>query len=91
MLVPAAMTRRALAAVTRRLSPEPERGRPGSCSLARRILTACAALRTNLTIRELAASFAISKSAAYRIVSTITPRLAALAAQDRPGTDASRG
>jgi hypothetical protein len=37
-----------------------------------------------LTIRELAASFAISKSATHRIVSTMTPRLAALGTQNRP-------
>jgi hypothetical protein len=43
-------------------------------------LITCAALRTNLTIREIAASFAISKSAAHRIVSTMTPRLAVLGA-----------
>jgi hypothetical protein len=47
-------------------------------------LIACAALRTNLTMRELAACFAISKSTAHRIVSTMIPRLAALAAMDRP-------
>jgi hypothetical protein len=41
-------------------------------------LITCAALRTNLTIREIAASFAISKSAAHRIVATMTPRLATL-------------
>jgi hypothetical protein len=55
-----------------------------SRSLAHRILITCAALRTNLTMRELAASFAISKSAAHRIVSTMTPRLAALGAHNRP-------
>jgi hypothetical protein len=38
----------------------------------------CVALRTNLTIRELAAVFAISKSQAHRIVVDLTPRLAAL-------------
>jgi hypothetical protein len=64
MLVLAAITRRRLAAVIHRLPPEPRCGRPWSCSLAQRILIACAALRTNLTIRELAASFAISRSAA---------------------------
>jgi hypothetical protein len=47
-------------------------------------LIRCAALRTNLTVRELAASFAISKSAAHRIVSTMTSRLAALGAENRP-------
>jgi len=35
-------------------------------------------------MRELAAGFAISKSAAHRIVSTMTPRLAALPTQNRP-------
>jgi hypothetical protein len=80
MLVLAALSRRRLASVIRRLPPEPRRGRPWSCSLAQRILITCAALRTNLTLREIAASFAISKSAAHRIVSTMTPRLAALGA-----------
>ena len=82
-LVLAALTRRRLGAVIDRLPPEPRRGRPWSCSLAQRTLIACAALRTNLTIRELAASFAISRSAAHRIVSTMTSRLAALATEDR--------
>lgn len=80
MLVLAAISRRRLASVLHRLPSEPRRGRPWSCSLAQRILITCAALRTNLTIRELAASFAISKSAAHRIVSTMTPRLASLGA-----------
>jgi hypothetical protein len=84
MLVLAAITRRRLTAVIRHLPSEPQHGRPWSCSLAQRILIACTALRTNLTVRELAASFAISKSAAHRIVSTMTPRLAALAAQSWP-------
>jgi len=84
MLVLAAITRRRLAAVIDRLPPERRCGRPWSCSLAHRILITCAALRTNLTMRELAASFAISKSAAHRIVSTMTPRLAALGAHNRP-------
>lgn len=84
MIVLAAISRRRLAAVIRRLPFEPRRGRPWSCSLTRRILIVCAALRTNLTIRELAASFAISKSAVHRILSTMTPRLAALGAQNRP-------
>jgi hypothetical protein len=46
-------------------------------------LIAGAALRTNLTIRELAASFVISRSAVHRIVSTMTRRLAALGAENR--------
>jgi hypothetical protein len=54
-------------------------------SLARRIVIACTALRTNLTVRELAAVFAISKSQAHRIVADLTPRVASLmgAAVDR--------
>ena len=84
MLALAAITRRRLAVVIQRLPLERRCGRPWSCSLAQGILITCTALRTNLTMRELAASFAISKSAAHRIVSTMTPRLAALAAHDRP-------
>jgi hypothetical protein len=42
------------------------------------VLVACVALRTNLTVRELAAVFAISKSQAHRIVANVTARLAAL-------------
>jgi hypothetical protein len=53
------------------------RGRPWSCPLRRRILIACAALRTNLTVRELAAVFDHSKSTAHRIVADMTTRLAA--------------
>jgi hypothetical protein len=45
------------------------------------VLIACVALRTNLTIRELAVVFQISKSAAHRILAEITPRLAALGAE----------
>lgn len=37
---------------------------------------ACAALRTNLTVRQLAAVFDISKSQANRIIADLTPRLA---------------
>jgi hypothetical protein len=43
------------------------------------VLLVCIALRTNLTMRELAATFGMSKSAAHRIVATLTPRLASLA------------
>jgi len=42
------------------------------------VLVACVALRTNLTVRELAAIFAISKSQAHRIVADLVPRIAAL-------------
>jgi hypothetical protein len=84
MLVLAAITRGQLAAVLGHLPREPRRGRPWSIPLRRRVLIACAALRTNLTIRELAASFAISKSMAHRIVATLTPALAARFDHVRP-------
>lgn len=78
MRVLAAITQHQLAAVLGRLPTEPRRGRPWSMPRRRRVLIACAALRTNLTIRELAASFGISRSTAHRIVATIVPQLAAL-------------
>ena len=74
----AALDARRLAHVMCRLAPEPRRGRPWSCSLRRRILITCTALRTNLTMRELAAVFGISKSSAHRVVADLTARLAAL-------------
>jgi hypothetical protein len=74
----AAISRPELAFVMRRLPSERRRGRPWSRTLRHRVLIACAALRTNLTMRELAAVFQISKSMAHRIVATITPKLAAL-------------
>src|SRR5262249_6822717 len=49
-----------------------------------RVLIACTALRTNLTVRELAAVFQISKSATHRIVAAITRRLAELTDPSRP-------
>jgi len=91
LLALAAITHRRLAAVIHRLPPEPRRGRRWSCSLAQRVLLACAALRTNLTIRELAACFAISKSAAHRIVSTMTPGSPGSMRTPPHGTDANRG
>jgi hypothetical protein len=83
-LVLAALDRRQLAAIIDRLPREPRRGRPWSCSLGRRVVVACAALRTNLTLRELAATFGISKSAAHRIVAGLTPVLAQLADPHHP-------
>jgi hypothetical protein len=84
MLALAALTRRRLTVLLRTLRPDPGRGRPWAQSRSRRVLIACAALRTNLTMRELAAAFAISKSTAHRIVSTMTPQIAALAASTAP-------
>jgi hypothetical protein len=82
MLVLAGITPQRLAFVLRRLPVEPRRGRPWSCSRPHRVLIACVALRTNLTFRELAAMFGISKSAAHRIIAAVTPQLAALAVRD---------
>jgi hypothetical protein len=65
--------------VLRRLqASECHRGRPWSRSLRQRLLVVCTSLRTNLTVRELGAVFAMSKSQAHRILVAITPRLAAL-------------
>src|SRR5882762_2589885 len=83
MLTLAAISRRRRAFVMRRLPAERRRGRPWSRSLRHRVLIACTALRTNLTLRELAAVFQISKSAAHRILATITPRLARLLHESR--------
>lgn len=41
---------------------------------------ACTSLRTNITVRELAAVFAISRAQAQRIVTDIVRRIAALVA-----------
>ena len=60
MLVLAALTKPRLVAMLNRLRTEPRCGRPWSRPLADRVLIACTALRTNLTIRELAATFALS-------------------------------
>lgn len=79
MLVLAALTRSELAYLLRLVPVDLHRGRPWSKPLRQRVLIACVALRTNLTMRELAAAFGMSKSAVHRIVQTITPRLAALA------------
>jgi hypothetical protein len=74
----------------RRIAPEPRRGRPWSCSLRRRILIACAALRTNHTLRELAAVAQIWKSTAHRVVATVTAKLAAVDAEPPRGPRAPR-
>lgn len=58
---------------------EPARqGRPWVTPLPARIVLCCAALRTNLTVRQLAAVFGISKSQAHRVIADLTPRLAGL-------------
>jgi Transposase DDE domain/Helix-turn-helix of DDE superfamily endonuclease len=61
-----------------RSTQQPRRGRDWALPLQRRVGLVCAALRTNLTLRELAAVFAISKSQVHRVVADLTPQLAAL-------------
>ncbi len=71
-----------IATVIRRLRMStPRRGRPWAHSLERRVVIACALLRTNLTVRELASLFGVSRSQAHRIVADITARIAALLAE----------
>ncbi|GAA2147290.1 hypothetical protein J2S68_002249 [Glycomyces algeriensis] len=54
----------------------PRPGRPWSLPLADRILLVAAYWRTNLTLRQLAPLFGISKSAADRIIDHLGPKLA---------------
>jgi Transposase DDE domain/Helix-turn-helix of DDE superfamily endonuclease len=60
------------------LSTRHRRGRPWAIALASRVRVACAHLRTNLTLRELATVFSISKSQVHRILVDLVPRIAAL-------------
>jgi hypothetical protein len=86
----ARLTAGELSALVDRLSVGRKRGRPWSRSLRRRILIACVALRTNLTFRELAVVFRISKSTAHRMVASITAQLAAAGSPDLPIADTPR-
>jgi hypothetical protein len=52
------------------------KGRPWSLTLADRILVVVAYWRTNLTLRQLAPLFGVSKSAAIRIIGHLGPSLA---------------
>lgn len=56
------------------------RGRPWARSLRDRVLVVCMSLRTNLTLREIGALYAMSRSQVHRIIADLTPRLAALMA-----------
>src|SRR4051812_6336170 len=56
------------------------RGRPWASSLKRRLRLVCTSLRTNLTMRELAAIYAMSKSQVHRVIADLIPRLAQLLA-----------
>ncbi len=79
LLTLAALSWRNLARLQRMLPAPRRRGRPCSSSPPHRLLVACIALRTNLTMRELAAIVGQSKSTVHRIIATFTPRLAGLA------------
>jgi DDE superfamily endonuclease/IclR helix-turn-helix domain len=80
MLILAGLTHRELAVLERMLPRTGRRrGRPSTCPPRHRLLIACAALRTNLTLRELAAITGLSKSSVHRIVAALTPWLATLA------------
>lgn len=52
------------------------RGRPWKLSLEDRVLLVAAYWRTNLTMRQLAPLFSVSKSAADRVIDDLGPRLA---------------
>lgn len=76
-LVLAGLSRTQLTELLRRLPAAARRGRPHARSLVHRVLLTCVALRTNLTLRELAAIAGIPRSTVHRIVASMTPRLAA--------------
>ncbi|MBM7173916.1 transposase [Streptomyces sp. G44] len=61
--------------VRRKIVYEPRRGRPWSLPLDDRVLLVAAYWRTNLTMRQLAPPFGVSKSAAARIIDHLGPKL----------------
>lgn len=63
-------------AVRRETAAKEHRGRPWGLPLEDRILLGVAYWRTNLTMRQLAPLFGISKSAADRIIDHLGPKLA---------------
>ncbi len=62
------------------------RGRPWSLPLEDRALLVAAYWRTNLTMRQLASSFEVSKSAADRIIDHLGPMLALQSRKRSPRT-----
>lgn len=62
--------------VRRQVPDEPRRGRPWSLPLEDRVLLVVAYWRTNLTLRQLAPLFGVSKSAADRIICHLGPKVA---------------
>lgn len=84
---------RTLGRLAQQLAAPPQfRGRPWSLPLRRRLLLTAAALRTNLTTRQLAAVFEVSQSMVQRVITDITRRFAApgLARPTSHGGAASR-
>ncbi|MEU8603114.1 transposase [Streptomyces parvulus] len=66
-----------LVTVARRETADvPRRGRPWGLPLEERVLLVAAYWRTNLTLRQLAPLFGVSKSAADRIIDHLGPKLA---------------
>ncbi|WP_428956661.1 helix-turn-helix domain-containing protein [Streptomyces sp. cg35] len=59
--------------VRREVADEPRRGRPWSLPLEDRVLLVAAYWRTNLTLRQYAPLFGVSKSAANRIIDHLGP------------------
>lgn len=76
-----------LATLIGRLRSTVHRGRPWALPLERRLIIGCTSLRTNLTVRELAVVFAISRSQAHRIVTDIVGRIATLLAHSSADLD----
>ncbi|QPP07527.1 transposase [Streptomyces bathyalis] len=62
--------------VRREVPDEPRRGRPWSLPLENRVLLIAAYWRTNLTLRQLAPLFGVSKFSADRILDHVGPKLA---------------
>lgn len=67
-----------LRTIVRRMGAARRRGRPWALSIRDRLRLACWALRTNLTLRELALLFGISKSQAHRVVASLVSKLSAI-------------
>lgn len=67
------------------------KGRPWSLPLGDRVLLVAAYWRTNLTLRQLAPLFGISKSAADRIINHLGPSLAPTAQAVPQGHRTDRG
>jgi hypothetical protein len=75
-----------LVALVRRRGADVQRGRPWRLPLADRVLLVATYWRTNLTLRQVAPLFGVSKSAADRILDHLAPLLA-IAPVRRPRKD----